>query len=260
MNSVVIYYSHDHSDDTKIVYSINEDGSHLDMYHTHDDPDYGTSHLEWNSEPGESLHDMAKSCLEELSEYLDKTDSGIHRPGDASDELEMVFGEHCNSTLYAIENALGTIVGEPDEMRNRKGTLIRIVSIRQAAKIIKDTLQSCNKGQYDFRIGLNWDGVFNRLSWYANHPYDFQWYGVKRIWNDEDLFDESSYMTDLIIMCGYIGGGNINVAYYTADESVGLKEQDEYRLINALCLTLDAKPDEKIFLEQYEHNNKKEDK
>ena len=112
MNTITIYYSHDYADDTKIVYSFDEHGSHLEMSYTSEDPDYGTDTLEYNAEPAESLHDIATDYLEELTEYLDKTADGIRRPGEASRELELVFGDYSNSTLYAVENALRTITGQ----------------------------------------------------------------------------------------------------------------------------------------------------
>lgn len=112
MNRIVINFSHDRENDTRIQYSFDENGSHLEASFTSEDPDYGTDNLEFNSEPVESLNTMAKDWLEEISEYLDKTGDGIRRPGEASKELEMCYGEYSNSTLFAVEEALRMIVGE----------------------------------------------------------------------------------------------------------------------------------------------------
>ena len=259
MNRVVINYSHNMDNDTQIVYSFDENGSHLDCSYTDQDPDYGTDKLEYNSEPMETLHTMASEYLAEISEYLDKTSDGIKRPGDAPRELEMVFGEYSNSALYAIENALRTIVGEPTEMLNKDGNLIQIVTVREAAKIIKDALANGWKDQYQFCLAFSGfeEISAHKLADFADGYHAVLWYGVKRIWNDENLFDGSGFGTDLIMMVGKYGGGNITMAHYWSDEYTNLNEQDPERLIKAICESADATPDEKVLLETIE---KKEEK
>ena len=257
MNRIVMYYSHNMENDTRLVYSFDETQSHLDMSYTDEDPDYGTDHLEWNAEPVESLHEMATSYLEELTEYLDDTHDGIRRPGEASRELEMVFGEFSNSTLYAIENALRTIVGEQSEVLSADGNLLQVMTVREAAKIIKDTF--AKKTNVHFDIGVDNDGNASRkkLQDYAQHAYRVTWFGCKLIRNDNNLFDDYGYGTDYLFVVGHYGGGNLATAYYTSDEYESIAEQSEDRLVEAMCESMDITPSTNIVLETVEHKEEK---
>ena len=250
-NVITMYYSHNRENDTRLVYSFDEHESHLDMYYTDEDEDYGTDHLEWNAEPVESLHDMATSYLEELTEYLDDTHDGIRRPGEASRELEMVFGEYSNSTLYAIENALRTIVGEQDTVVSDDGNLMQIMTAKEAAKYIKDIF--ANRWDVRFDLGVDMDGVnVKKIQRYASHAGNIEWYGCRMIPNDENLFDGYGFDTDYLFVVGHWGGGNIATAVYTSDSYQHLREQDEGRLCDAICQSLDVMHNTKIIVEMIE--------
>lgn len=254
MNRIVMYYSHTHENDTRLVYSFDETQSHLDMRYTDEDPDYGTDLLEWNAEPVESLHDMATSYLKELTEYLDATSDGIRRPGEASRELEMVFGEFSNSTLYAIENALQTIVGEQDSVISIDGNLLQIMTAKEAARYIKDTF--AERADVYFELGVDMNGGADRknIHRYANHGGNIEWFGCKLIPNDDKLFDGYGFETDYLFAVGHWGGGNLTTVVYTSDEYRNLKEQSENGLCSAICMSLDIRREEKIIVETVEIN------
>lgn len=110
--AIEITASFDYENDTVVRYWEDDEGSHMTASFTSEDPDYGTDTLEYNAYEAEPLITMAKSWLEELAEYLNKTHDGRFRPGDAPDELELVFGDYSNSTLFAIESILLNITKE----------------------------------------------------------------------------------------------------------------------------------------------------
>ena len=252
MNRIVITYSHSREDDTKIVYSYNEVGSHLDMSYTDEDPAYGTDKLEYNSTPVASLEQMAKDYMEKLKEYLDKTGDGLRRPGKASRELEIIFGEYSNSTLYAIENALGTIVGRRTEIISNDGNLMQIMTVEKAAQVIKDGLSGSHNVYFDLGVGAD----EAHIDQYARYGGDLSWFGVKRIHNNKDLFGGDGYCRDFIFIVGHYGGGNIEVAMYVDDEYTGIDEQSPERLMDAICRSTGLSRKDKILVETIKKEEK----
>lgn len=252
MNRIIINYSHDHENDTRIQYSYDAKESHLDAWFESEDPDCGTEHLEYNSRPVESLVKMATELREEIGEYLDRTDNGLKRNLCADDELEICFGGYNNATLYAIESALRIIEGGQTEAITDDGNLIQIMTVKEAARIIKDTYAERSNVWFDIGVSVGEDINYRKMDRYAKHLGDLGWFGVKRIPNDYTLFDGSGYATDHIFMVGHYGGGNIQMAYYVNDEYMSLKEQDESELVRAICDSADVKPHEKILMETIE--------
>lgn len=247
MDTITIYYSHDHENDTKIVYSfLDNKESHLDCYYTSEDPDYGTDKIIYNSEPSDTVENMACDLRKEISEYLDKTNDGINRPGDADEALEKVYGDYSNSTLYAIENALRVIEGEPTEITNSDGNQVAIMTVKEAAKYIMYKYVGNERVKFDIGVG-DFEGRNLRINQFADsdrYPLDMVWYGVKQIMNNNSLFDGDWLSGEMIILCGHYGGGSVNMAYY--DYNSGY---DDGPLVKAICESCEVNPDERIFIE-----------
>ena len=108
--TTIFKYSHDYTDDTEIKYFRDNEGSHLECSFTSEDPDYGTETIYLNSDPAETLREMARDQMEEITAYLDATADGTRRVDDAPNAI--VYDSYGNSTLYAVESALSNLLKE----------------------------------------------------------------------------------------------------------------------------------------------------
>ena len=108
--TTIFKYTHDYTDDTEIKYFRDNEGSHLECSFDHEDPDVGVETIYLNSDPAETLREMARDQMEEITAYLDATADGTRRVDDAPNAI--VYDDYCNSTLYAVESALSNLLKE----------------------------------------------------------------------------------------------------------------------------------------------------
>ena len=107
MEKITKYFKYDYENDTTIEYVNTGLYSMLNCSFTSEDPDYGTDTLHWTSSKPVPIAQIAYEMKNRLSGYLNRTDDGIYRKADDSDNY--LFGDYSNSTLYAIEKALHEI-------------------------------------------------------------------------------------------------------------------------------------------------------
>lgn len=253
MEKITKTFTYDYENDTTVEYFNTGKYAGLTCSFTSEDPAYGTDTLHYNSEPADTMEALAYEMREEIRQYLDMTDNGIHRGKVKGDELDLVYGEYINSTLYAIEKALTEIAKDykPGPVKDKDGNIYQILTIEEAAKAIKETIIEDTKVWFDIGIGIN----NHDARYYVENPGDLFWYGVKLIPNDENLFDGDGFYRDYIFMVGYFGGGNISMAYFN-NEFESLKEWNAEELVKAICDSTGMKRTDKILLETI----KKEDK
>lgn len=232
MNKITITYTHDYENDTVVTYWSNNKESHMTASYTSEDPDCGTDSLEYNASPAEPLAEMARDWLEEFTEYLDSTNDGINRPGNASKELEMVYGDYSNSTLYAIENALRTIVGLKPETPRFRG---KYMTIADASKMVASELVKDRHKAFAFCEAMENDG---------EEPDHGGWHGIKRI---DGFFDNDP--EEFIVAVGYYGGGNLSIGYVDVD---GMFEEYVKAVRRAICDATGFDADNMIYIEEDE--------
>ena len=253
MEKITKTFTHEYENDTTIEYYNTGKYAGLICSFTSEDPAYGTDTLHYNSEPADTMEALAYEMHEDIRQYLDMTDDGIHRGKAKGSELDQVYGEYINSTLYAIENALTEIAKDykPGPVKDEDGNIYQILTIEEAAKAIKETIIEDTNVMFDIGVEIS----HHDARYYAEHPGDPYWYGVKLIPNDENLFDGYGFNRDYIFMVGYFGGGNISMAYFN-NEFSSLKEWNAEELVKAICDSTGMERTDKILLETI----KKEDK
>jgi len=254
MEKITKTFTHDYENDTTVEYFNTGKYAGLTCSYTSEDPAYGTDTLHYNSEPADTMEALAYEMREEIRQYLDMTDNGIHRGKVKGDELDLVYGEYINSTLYAIEKALTEIAKDynPGPVKDEDGNIYQILTIEEAAKAIKETIIEETNVMFDIGIGV---GDHSSAKDYVTDGFGLYWYGVKLIQNDEKLFDGHGFYRDYIFMVGCFGGGNISMAYFN-NELESLKEWDAEELVEAICKSTGMERTDKILLETI----KKEDK
>lgn len=232
MNKITITYTHDYENDTVVTYWANNKESHMTASYTSEDPDYGTDSLEFNASPAEPLAKMARNWLEEFTEYLNSTNDGINRPGNASKELEMVYGDYSNSTLYAIENALRTIVGVKPETPRFRG---KYMTIADASKMVASELVKDRNRTFAFCEAMEND---------EEEPDHGGWHGIKRI---DGFFDNDP--EEFIVAVGYYGGGSFSIGYVDVD---GMFDEYVKAVRRAICNATGFDADNMIYIEEDE--------
>ena len=259
MEKIARAFEYDYENDTTIEYFNTGLYAGLNCSFTSEDPAYGTDTLHYNSEPADTMEALAYEMLEEIRYYLDATNDGMNRvdvnvdPTARSAELELVYGEYSNSTLYAIEKALAEISKDyrPGPVINRSGHQIQVLTIEDVAKAIKNTVMETTNVKFNLGVGVEDHSV----QYFIKEERDLYWYGVKLLPNDENLFDGCEFYRDYIFMVGYFGGGNVAMAYF-CNEYMSLEEWDGEELVEAICKSLDMKRDEKILLETIKEEDK----
>ena len=253
MEKITKTFTHEYENDTTIEYFNTGKYAGLTCSFTSEDPAYGTDTLHYNSEPADTMEALAYEMHEEIRQYLDMTDDGIHRGKAKGSELDLVYGEYINSTLYAIENALTETAKDykPGSVKDEDGNIYQILTIEEAAKAIKETIVEDTKVMFDIGTGIS----HHDPKYYVEHPGYPYWYGVKLIPNDENLFDGYGFSRDYIFMVGYFGGGNISMAYFN-NESESLKEWNAEELVEAICKSTGMERTDKILLETIKKEEK----
>jgi hypothetical protein len=247
--------THDYENDTTVEYVDTGLYSMLNCSFTSEDPDYGTETIHYVSKTSKPEDQLAYEMRKELKKYLDFKESYNGHDLIEPDirELRCKYGDFINTTLYAVEGALQELaVGYVPEVRNADGNLIQIVTVEEAAKIIAKAYAKKQNVRFDFGVSIGTAIEDHPIEDYASDNADVSWYGVKRIMNDERLFDDWGLPTDYIFMVGHYGGGNIAMAYFVSDDSIDISEWDGTELADAICESADTKSDEKIVLEMVE--------
>ena len=232
MNKITITYTHDYENDTVVTYWANNEESYMTASYTSEDPDYGTDSLEYYASPAEPLAKMALVWLKEFTEYLDSTNDGINRPGNASKELEMAYGDYSNSTLCAIENALRAIVGQKPETPRFRG---KYMTIADASKMVASELVKDRNRTFAFCEAMEDDG---------EEPDHGGWHGIKRI---DGFFDNDP--EEFIVAVGYYGGGSFSIGYVDVD---GMFDEYVKAVRRAICNATGFDADNMIYIEEDE--------
>ena len=243
MNKITITYAFECEDDTIVTYWVDKDGSHMEAKYINEDyieqdPNYVTETLEYNSSEAEPLAVMAKEWLGEVTEYLDCTDNGNVRPGLADEELEMVFGDYNNSTLFAVERALQTIVNPSATVDDRPhGWYMRI---KEAAQMV-----ACKLSYHpELKFAFCESDSIEALEDPANHVDNGGWHGIKRI---EGFFDNEP--DEFIVAVGHFGGGNVGFGYADSE----CEPEDKVNAVcKAICEGTGWADDQYIYIEEDE--------
>ena len=248
-------YTHDYENDTTIEYVDTGLYSMLNCSFTSEDPDYGTETIHYVSKTSKPDDQLAYEMRKELKKYLDFKESYNGHDLIEPDirELRCKYGDFINTTLYAVEGALQELsVGYTPEVRTPDGNLIQIVTVEEAAKIIATACAEKRNVHFDFGVSIGTPIEDQPLTDFATGHADCSWYGIRRIVNDEKLFDDWGPTTDYIFIVGHYGGGNIATAYFASDEYRDISKWDGAELADAICESADAKSDERIVLETIE--------
>ena len=249
MDRSVKYFKYCYENDTAVEFVDTGLYSMLNVSFTSEDPDYGTDTLHYTSEPAESEEQLAYEMLNEVSRVLNARDNP--KEYEISRELKMVYDDYSTSTLIATEHALQEISKNYEPVvRNADVNVIQLITIRNAAKLIKDTCAGNRNVRFDFGVGV----CGRKLKDLGKEPQDLIWYGVRLIPNDGNLFDgDGSFETDYIFLCGHWGGGCITMAYYVSDEYMHITEAESSYLCEKMMESCGAtNPDEIILLETVE--------
>ena len=154
------WYDHDYPNDTKLHWHHLEDKSvELKLEFTSEDPDYGTDTLTAVGDPSCSFLDMCRKERDLITEFLDRTDDGIHRTIDGYDDIR----DFSNTTLYAFEGILNHLIndieGRMEKKMDRKtfaeGTKVRLTSNWNLMNIGTGNVFQFAKGIVGEVVGVN---------------------------------------------------------------------------------------------------------
>lgn len=240
MEKITYIYSHDHGKDTTIGLVKCPGRTQIEIDFDMEDPNVGKEIAVYGTDEDVDFVALALEWLDEINAFLD---------GDKS-QAE-VYEEYTSNMWYCICKSLDWLINKKLTCVNKDGNKIQIVSLREAAKIIKTTMVNDFDTRFNFGIGISNMKIENFIN--KDYKDSLFYYGVKLIPNDEELFDGCYYCeTDYIFICGRWGGGNITVATYSNDPYTSIEEQDPEaeQLLKAMMESCGAtNPNEKILLE-----------
>ena len=238
MEKITKTFTHDYENDTTVEYFNTGKYAGLICSFTSEDPAYGTDTLHYNSEPADSMEALAYEMLEEIRYYLDATNNGMRRGG-ASRKQDLVYGMYSSSTLCAIEKALAEISKDYTPPEQTK----YFMTIENAGEKIAQKMLSHECEVFSFCMSNEHDKKNCRPSSYKG---DF-WYGIKRIPGFFDNMPE-----ELIVACGYYGGGNCSFAYVWSEDTYTILPAET--ISKAICESTGGKPNDIIFIEEGKEN------
>ena len=237
MKRSVEFFAHDYDFDTAIEYVNTGMYSMLNCSFTSEDPDYGTDTIHSDpANPPEPREQMAYEMAQEIKEYLDATEDGIHRIYNAP--YAGCYGDFSNSTLYAIEEALKELAGDYKPNPNAW-----YATISNAGKIIADRMLSGKCKQFALCDVTDRQVATIRAKDFNDEDADDAWYGVKRI---DGFFDNSP--RELIVAVGYWGGGNCTFAYVDKDNTD--TTEPAYAIAQAISESTGLELNHVIFVEE----------
>ena len=106
------FYSHDHSADTTLEYTLTGSRAELRLSFSSEDPDMGVEEMLYAGENGESMSELVADLRADLTAYLDDADTSSFReqqgisPPDGIHSRDDYFGEYSRTALYAFESVL----------------------------------------------------------------------------------------------------------------------------------------------------------
>ena len=230
MKRTVRYFTNDYENDTAIEFVEAGLYSCLNCSFTSEDYDYGTDTIHYTyPDCSASIEQVAYEMLQEISEYLERTNDGMKR------HVKSVYNEYSNSTLYAIEKALKTIT--KNYCPKKWYSTIWDASTRIAKALLADrtkTFAFCESDAEEAHGNPK------------DHNDDGGWHGIQRI---DGFFDNEP--DEFIVAVGHYGGGNVGFGY--RDSSCG-NNINEYATAvrNAISNATGWGLDEIIYIEEDE--------
>jgi len=196
MERIVKYFKADYENDTAIEYVNTGLYSMLNCSFTSEDPDYGTDTIHYSVHNVQTMEQIAYSLLSDITEILNRRES--------KQTITERYRDYSNSTLIAIELALKEITKNYEPKK-------RFIKIKDAAKYIAKKMLSreCTNFSFCEADAYEEENCFNPEGYEGTG-----WYGIKRI---PGFFDNTR--DELIVACGYYGGGNCTFAYVWSEET-----------------------------------------
>lgn len=240
MEKITYIYSHDTTNDTTIELVKCPGRTQIEIDFDMEDPNVGKEIAVYGTDEDTNFIDLAQEWLDEIEAYLD---------GDKSEAD--VYDDYTSNMWYCIANSLDWLISEKLTVRNMDGNEIRITTLENAAKIVKDEMTKHPDVRFDFGIGVEGRKIGEFIK---TDSIDLTWYGVKLLPNDSTLFEgEESFEKEYIFVCGHWGGGNVTMTYYCGDSYQSIEDQDpeaEY-LLKAMMESCGAlNPNEEVLLEK----------
>lgn len=204
MNTITMYATYNTADDTKLTFNKTDDRAEIILEFTGEDPNYGKETWVCGGDPKETLLDLCKGQLDEITKFLNETEDGTYRPVDITMAYPDGIGDLCTSSLIAFERMLQGIIGqEPRKVkmgRNKNGHMAMTDTIRNIAPKIAEAFWE-NKVS---KVYIATDCEEGNLD-----PEDPEgWYKIVR---QELTFD--NLPGEMLLVMGYLGGGNVTTAY-----------------------------------------------
>ena len=233
MKKITKYFTHDYENDTTIEYVNTGFYCALTCSFTSEDIDMGTETIHFNTESAECFEEISYELLREIKQFLDCR-KGV--PGARMPEHENYFCKFCNTTLYAIENALFTIT--KNFSVNKRYMTIWDASEWVAKEFIK------NRRTHFAFVESNEEEAQEDPNKHVNNG---GWHGIKRI---DGFFDNEE--EEFIIAVGHYGGGHVAFGY--SDFRLENDLNEYARVIRgAICQSLDCGSSDIIYIEKEEN-------
>ena len=227
MEKITMQRTTNYPGDTVLTFSRNDVRAEIELCYTDADPDFGTETLVCGGDEKETLLSLCRDQLNELTAFLDETNDGTYRPE------EIVSGyKHLedlnNSSLIAFERMLQEILGEDGKNRsrltftNKNGHAVMIAPINEVAGPIREhfvaedvksvyisTAPECfDERKRDPDKWQNWFKIVKLDLPFGNQPQE------------------------LALLMGYVGGGNVDLAYSYDDSDTSAFARDISRMIS----------------------------
>ena len=232
---IKMYAKCNREEDTELIFNKGE----ITLRYTDQDPDYGTDELVYKGDPEDTIVDLAREQLIEITCFLDETYDGTWRPDDITKHYPKI-ADFSNSTLIAFERILQGIVGD-DNYRNvgfgvnNNGHKFMVLNIQDASAHIKDAFLANEVNSVyiatDIEEGADMKYPDNAVCWFKiirmKLPFD----------NNDD---------EIALLMGYCGGGNVAMAYSYDDNDRSMFADSIEKMITD---STGEDPDHKVYVE-----------
>ena len=250
---IKMYATYNHENDTELIFNKGK----ITLRYTDQDPDYGTDELVYKGNPEDTIVDLAREQLTEITSFLDETYDGTWRTDNIIKYYPKI-ADFSNSTLIAFERILQGIVGDDNDRNisfgvNNNGHKFMVLNIREASWRIKDAFlaNEVNTVYIATDIDENTDMKDPDNAVYC-------WYKILRMKLPFDNDDD-----EIALLMGYCGGGNVTMAYSYDNDYQALFTESIAKMIMD---STGKNPDSKIYVEfigvndehSYETNEKGE--
>ena len=223
--SFTMLYSHDHDNDTKLVFTKTADRAEIELAFTSEDPDYGTETLVCGGNATETFMSLCESQLDELTTFLDNTCDGTLRYEMFMKDYPM-FDDLNNTSLIAFEAMLQSIVCANERRKltagkNKSGHEFKVAPIGEIAVMVREKFVAGGTVEINISTAEYVDNA---------DPDDAgEWYKIVKL----DLpFDNMP--GEIALLMGYYGGGNVTFAYkHFEDETKWFDDQITEMICNS---------------------------